>query len=43
MELERRDQEDEYLTDDREGADVTDSDEEFEAIVEIDKIKNELE
>ena len=42
--LERRDVEDEYLIDDRDAVDgeVTDSDQEFEAIVDVDKLIGEL-
>lgn len=42
--LERRDVEDEYLIDDRDAVDgeVTDSDQEFEAIVDVDKLIKEL-
>ena len=42
--LERRDVEDEYLIDERDAVDgeVTDSDQEFEAIVDVDKLIGEL-
>ena len=41
-ELQRRDREENYFTDGRDGAlEVTDSDEEFQAIVEVDELVSE--